>query len=77
MQPYDLFQRLDRAGKGFVKPMDILNFLRDNGIHTVFEADCYYITKFFDSDEDGQLGFMDFCQMILPADSPQIKATCT
>jgi hypothetical protein len=77
MQPYDLFQRIDRSEDGFINPMELLNYLRDNGIHDVCEADCYYIVKFFDSDEDGLLGFMDFSQMILPADAPAIKAAAT
>jgi hypothetical protein len=40
--------------------MEILNFIRDNGIHNATEADCYYLVKFFDSDEDGKLNYPDF-----------------
>lgn len=57
--------------------MELLNFLRDNGIHTCTEADCYYVVKFFDSDEDGRLNYPDFMQMVLPCNNMQLRATAT
>ena len=60
MEPYSVFQRLDRNEDGFVTSMEILNFIRDNGVNHVTEADCYYVVKFFDSDEDGKLNYPDF-----------------
>jgi hypothetical protein len=57
--------------------MEILNYLRDNGVHSATEADCYYLIKFFDSDEDGRLNYPDFMQMVLPCDNPQVRATAT
>jgi Ca2+-binding EF-hand superfamily protein len=77
MEPYTLFQRLDRNEDSFVTSVDILNFLRDNGIHNITEADCYYLVKFFDSDEDGRLNYPDFMQMVLPCDNPQLRAAAT
>jgi len=38
----------------------LLNFLRENGITSATEADLYFVTKFFDSDEDGKLNYPDF-----------------
>ena len=55
MEPYSLFTRIDRNGDGFIAPMELLHFLRDNNVHDMTEADCYYIVKFFDADEDGRL----------------------
>lgn len=40
--------------------MDMVNFMRENGIMTTTEADFYFIIKFFDSDEDGKLNYTDF-----------------
>lgn len=57
--------------------MELLNFLRDNGMHNFTEADCYYFVKFFDSDEDGKLNYPDFMQAILPCDNPVLRATAT
>ena len=57
--------------------MEILNFLRDNGINHITEADCYYLVKFFDADEDGRLNYPDFMQMILPCNNPYLRATAT
>jgi len=43
----------------------------------VTEADCYYLVKFFDSDEDGQLHYPDFMQMILPCSNSKLRAQAT
>ncbi|CDW77960.1 ef hand family protein [Stylonychia lemnae] len=77
VEPYSLFQRIDRGEDSFINSIEILNFLRDNGIHSVTEADCYYVVKFFDSDEDGRLNYPDFMQMILPCDNPPLRAQAT
>ena len=77
VEPYSLFQRIDRGEDSFVTSVEILNFLRDNGIHNVTEADCYYVVKFFDSDVDGRLNYPDFMQMVLPCDNPQLRAAAT
>jgi Ca2+-binding EF-hand superfamily protein len=57
--------------------MEILNFLRDNGIHNATEADCYYLVKFFDSDEDGKLNYPDFMQIVLPCTNANLRAAAT
>jgi hypothetical protein len=55
-----------------------LNYLRDNGVaRGVTEADCYYIIKFFDSDEDGALHYPDFMQMLLPCSNSRLRALAT
>ena len=33
MEPYSIFQRIDRGEDGFVTSMELLNFLRDNQIN--------------------------------------------
>ena len=40
--------------------MDMVYFLRENGVTDIYEGDCYYLIKFFDSDEDGKLHYPDF-----------------
>jgi len=60
-----------------VTSIELLNFLRDNGIHNVTEADCYYLVKFFDSDEDGRLNYPDFMQLVLPCDNASLRAAAT
>jgi len=77
MEPYSVFQRIDRNQDGFVSSMEVLNFIRDNGIHTITEADCYYVVKFFDSDEDGKLNYPDFLQLLLPCDNKFLRASAT
>ena len=60
-EPFAAFSRVDKDGDGFVTPVDLLHFLRyhypidisrDNGVDEANEADCYYIIKYFDSDDD-------------------------
>lgn len=55
-----MFQRLDRDKDGFIQPLDVLKFLRECNVHLYHEADCYYLIKFFDADEDGALSYADF-----------------
>ena len=40
--------------------MDMVNFMRENGMMDTTEADFYFVIKFFDSDEDGKLNYTDF-----------------
>ena len=57
--------------------MEVLNFLRDNSIHNITEAETYYVVKFFDSDEDGKLNYPDFMQLVLPCDNAHLRARAT
>ena len=47
---------------------------RDNGIDEATEADCYYIVKYFDSDDDGGINYSDFLQMLMPCDDSYLRA---
>ena len=76
-EPYSSFQRLDRNEDGFLQPLDFLNFLRENGITEATEADCYYIVKFFDADEDGKLSYPEYLQIILPCLNHKLRASTT
>ena len=58
--PYSSFCRIDRSESGFITPMNLVNFFRDNGIMDVPEATCYYVVKFFDADEDGKLSYPEY-----------------
>ena len=33
------------------------------------EADCHYIVRYFDSDEDECLNYSDFLQVLMPCDN--------
>src|SRR6056300_1161139 len=77
-EPYQAFQRLDRNETGYITSREFLNYVRDNGMASgVTEADCYYLVKFFDSDEDGRLHYPDFMQMILPCANSKLRAQAT
>lgn len=53
--PCMAFQRLDRCANEYLTSCSLLNFVRDNGVYTISENECYRLLKFFDSDEDGRL----------------------
>jgi len=57
--------------------LNFLNFLRENGVTEFNEADCYYLVKFYDADEDGKLIYPEFLQMILPCTNAKIRADTT
>lgn len=52
----------------------MLRFLRDNGVNSANEADCFYMIKYFDSDNDGKLNYSDFMQLIMPCDHTNLRA---
>ena len=58
-------------------PLDFLNFLRENGFNDATEADCYYLVKFFDADEDGKLNYTEYLQIILPCLNHKLRASTT
>lgn len=66
--------RVDRDENGVIGSVEILRFLRENGVEEATEADCFLIVKYFDSDEDGYLNFQDFLQLILPCDNQALRS---
>lgn len=53
--------------------------MRENGFSSkvATEADCYYVVKFFDADEDGKLTYPEFLQMCLPCTNTKMRAATT
>ena len=54
--------------------MEVLQFLRDNGVEEATEADTHYIVKYFDSNEDDMLEYEDLMQMVMPCDNQYLRA---
>ena len=73
-EPHSAFQRIDRDQDGRITSLEILKFLRDNGVDEATEADTYYVVKYFDSDGDEQLDYEDLMQMIMPCDDQYLRA---
>lgn len=57
--PHSAFQRLDRDNNNMIAACEVLNFLRDQRNFTISETECFRLTKFFDSDDDGRLNFQE------------------
>jgi len=43
-------------------------------VNSANEADCYYMIRYFDSDNDGKLNYSDFMQVVMPCDSTNLRA---
>lgn len=71
---YSAFNRIDRSGDGFITPMKMVNFMRDNGATNVSESQCYFMLKYFDSDLDGKIHFPDFMQIVLPCTNMKMRS---
>ena len=59
---------------GKVTSLEMLKFLRDNGVEEATEADTHYIVKYFDSNSDDMLEYEDLMQMVMPCDDQYLRA---
>ena len=57
--PLAAFHRIDRDVNDFITSLELLNFLRDNGVYHAREEECYRLAKFFDSDFCGRLFYKE------------------
>jgi hypothetical protein len=56
-----------------VSSIEILSFLRDNGIHHVLEPEAFNLVQYFDSDNNSSLSFQEFIQMLLPCEDNVLR----
>jgi hypothetical protein len=73
-EPHAAFQRIDRDADGLINSVDLLRFLRQNGVEEANESDCNAVVKYFDSLEEGALNYSDFLQIIMPCDDMDLRA---
>ena len=59
-QPLKAFNRIDRDGSGVITTVQLLRFLRQNGVSEAMEADCYQIVKYFDGSNQNVMRYTDF-----------------
>lgn len=62
------FERIDRDATGAITSIELVNFLRDNGIAHITEGEAYNLISFFDSNGDKRLSFQEFIQIMLPCE---------
>ena len=43
----------------------------------MFESQCNYLVKYFDSEGSGRMVYFDFMSLILPCEDPFLRATAT
>ena len=85
-EPHAAFQRLDRDRNSFITSVDILQFLRSNGVEEASESDCLLIVKYFNGSRTDLprqeracnvppvLRFNDFLQVVMPCDKSHLRA---
>lgn len=71
--PRAAFSRIDRDASGRISSLEIVNFLRDNGIHHVSEAEAHNLIVFFDGSGDSRLSFDEWVQMNLPCEDNYLR----
>lgn len=71
--PRAAFSRVDRDASGRVSSVEIVNFLRDNGIHHVSESEAFNLVRFFDADGNSRLSFDEWVQMNLPCEDNYLR----
>jgi hypothetical protein len=76
-EPYAAFQRIDRAGKGYISSKDIFSYAKENDIEEARLTECSHLVKFFDSTLEGKLHYTDFLQIVLPCDHQYLRAQAT
>ena len=69
-EPYSAFTRLDRDQKNSINGKDIAHFikyailffvinLRQSGLSELFDSECNYLVKYFDSEFNGVLNYTE------------------
>lgn len=58
-EPYAAFTRVDRDHKGYITAKDIALFVRSNGGRQMYESECNYMIKFFDSEATGRIVYYE------------------
>ena len=71
-EPYAAFLRLTRGKKPVIEPMDIHNFVVENGFRGDMTAEMVLV-RIFDTTFECCLDFEDFLKMILSRDNPDIR----
>ena len=67
------FERVDRDCSASVSSIELVAFLRDNGVHHVSESEAYELVKFFDSDGNCRLTYDEFIQILLPCEDMVLR----
>ena len=73
-EPWAAFKRIDRLGLGKISAYDIKQFLEDNMVDYIAEAECFHMFNFFDKNKDGFLDFTDFLTLVLPSNDVALRA---
>jgi Ca2+-binding EF-hand superfamily protein len=68
-EPWAAFRRIDRDGTNKISAQDVNEFLRENMVDYLSEAECYHLFNYFDQDQDGFLDYQEYayqaCNFVL------------
>ena len=71
--PRAAFSRVDRDASGTVNSGEICQFLRDNGVFHVSDAEAYNLVCYYDSDRNSRLSYDEWVQMNLPCEDNYLR----
>lgn len=66
------FERLDRAGNGYLTAHELLNFLLESKVDNASMDAVNSVFAFYDCNEDGNWSLREFNQMILPCERAEL-----
>lgn len=72
-EPYVAYSRLSRDEKKGISARSIQNFLKENSIPVPLMK-CSNLVEHYDTDKDGKLNYMEFLEMVLPKEHPDLRA---
>jgi Ca2+-binding EF-hand superfamily protein len=64
---------MDRDCNGSVTNIEIVNFLRDNGVSHVSDSEAYNLVIFFDNNGNTRLSYDEWVQMYLPCEDNYLR----
>merc|ERR1711865_153385 len=73
--PLSAFERIDRDTSGTVSTNELMNFLRDNGVHHVTLTELDHLVAYFDSNGNKKLDQSEFFAMFLPCEDNFLRDT--
>jgi len=56
-EPYVAFKRIDREGSGYITPIKLSKFLKENGYRELEKQDMTYLIRYFDQEGSLSLNY--------------------
>lgn len=71
--PTQAFSRIDRVSNGKISYLEIVQFLRENGVNQISETEIQNLIGFYDMDGDKTLTYDEWIQIFLTCENFQLR----